>query len=115
MTQLELDVQNAQKLLEQRNRMFIEDRLLVSQWCANLVQHYNDATEDVRATLPPLPGVTAEEMLPSLFVNDPCDLDVEQYKKEASVLVHIQQEMNTRYLALNQEALKCLSELTPQS
>ena len=54
-------------------------------------------------------------MLPSLFVNDPCDLDVEQYKKEASVLVHIQQEMNTRYLALNQEALKCLSELTPQS
>lgn len=115
MSQLELDAQSAKQLLEQRNRIFIEDRLLVSQWCASLIQHYNNATEDVRDKLPPLPGNSAEEMLPSLFVNDPSDLDVEQYKREAEVLIDIQQKMCALYAAFNQEAIKCLSTSTPQS
>lgn len=115
MTQLELDAQSANQLYEQRKRKLIEDRLLVSQWCAALVQHYNNTTDDVRAKLPPLPGNTAEEMLPSLYVEDLNDLDVEQYRREAAVLVDIQQKMNQLHLALNQEAVKCLSMSTPQS
>ena len=54
-------------------------------------------------------------MLPSLFVNDPSDLDVEQYKREAAVLIDIQQKMCALYAAFNQEAIKCLSTSTPQS
>lgn len=115
MTQLELDAQSAKALLEQRNRIFIEERLLISQWCTSLVQHYNSATDDIKAKLPPLPGTTAEEMLPSLFVSNPSDLDVEQYKREAAQLVAIQQAMSTLYTAVNQEAMKCLSASTPQN
>lgn len=115
MAQLELDAAKAKQLLEQRNRVFIEDRLLISQWCDALVQHYNSATDDVRAKFPPLPGTTAEQMLPSLFVSDPSDLDVDQYKKEVAVLTAIQQQMNALYLAVNQEAVKCLSTSMPQS
>ena len=105
MEQLELDAAKAKQLLEQRNRVFIEDRLLVSQWCDALVKSYTSATDDIRSKLPPLP---------SLFVSDPSDLDVEQYKKEKEVLLSIQQQMNTLYLAFNQEAVKCLSTSTAQ-
>ena len=114
MEQLELDAAKAKQLLEQRNRVVIEDRLLVSQWCDALVKSYTSATDDIRSKLPPLPGTTAEQMLPSLFVSDPSDLDVEQYKKEKEVLLSIQQQMNTLYLAFNQEAVKCLSTSTAQ-
>lgn len=113
MTQLTLEAQTAKQLLEQRNRVFIEDRLLISQWCSNLVEHYNNTTEDVRAQLPPLPGTTAEEMLPSLFVTDPSELDVEKYLQEAAVLKNIQQRMCEVFHTINQEAMKCLSVPTP--
>lgn len=115
MTQLELDAQSAKQLLDQRNRVFIEDRLLISQWCKSLTQHYHSASEDVRSKLPPLPGSTAEEMLPSLFVENPSDLDVEQYKKEAAVLSNIQAEMSRLYTEMNQEAMKCLSASMQQN
>lgn len=115
MTQLELDAQAANQLYEQCKRKLIEDRLLVAQWCACLVQHYNSATDDVRSKLPPLPGTKAEEMLPSLYVEDLSDLNVEQYQREAAALTHIQREMNRLHLAINQEAVKCLSTSTPQN
>lgn len=115
MTQLELDAQSAKQLLDQRNRVFIEDRLLISQWCKSLVQHYNSATEDIKSKLPPLPGTTVEEMLPSLFVTDPSDLDVEQYKKEAAVLSNIQECMSRLYTEVNQEAMRCLSMSTQRN
>ena len=54
MEQLELDAAKAKQLLEQRNRVFIEDRLLVSQWCDALVKSYTSATDDIRSKLPPL-------------------------------------------------------------
>lgn len=115
MTQLELNAQQAKQLLEKRNRIFIEQRLLISQWCTSLVQHYNAATEDIRAQLPPLPGTTAEQMLPSLFVSDPRDLDVEQYNKEKAVLEDIQLKMCSLYSTMNEEAVKCLSTSTQQN
>lgn len=110
MTELELNAQAANQAYSQLMRRLIEDRVLVSQWCTSLVQHYNNTTDDVRAKLPPLPGTTPETMLPSLFVEDVSKLDMELYNKEASVLVNIQQEMNRLHLLLNQEAEKCLSE-----
>ena len=108
MEQLELDAAKAKQLLEQWNRVFIEDRLLVSQWCDALVKSYTSATDDIRSKLPPLPGTTAEQMLPSLFVSDPSDLDVEQYKKEKEVLLSIQQQMNTLYLSLRDPRMQQL-------
>ena len=115
MTQLELDAQTARQLLEQRNRAFIERRLLISQWCTSLVQHYNNLTDDMRDKLPSLPGNTAEEMLPSLFVDDPKNLDKAQYDREVAVLKDIQEKMSALQVATIQEAMKCLSASTPQS
>lgn len=115
MTQLELIAQRTAQLLEQRNRTFIEDRLLVSQWCASLVKAYDSVTDDVRAKFPPLPGTKAEEMIPSLFVANPSDVDVEQYNREMAVLTNIQSKIGEISLAMNQEAMKCLSQSTPQS
>ena len=115
MSHLELTAQQANQLLEQRKRQFIETRVLVQQWCTQLVQKYMALTEDIRAKLPPLPGTTPETMMPSLYVSDPADLDVDKYHAEEAVLKNIQQEMNKLAIALNQEAIKCLSESTPQS
>lgn len=115
MTQLELDAQKAAQLIEGRKRQFIEQRLLTAQWCASLVQHYNNATSDVREKLPPLPGTTPEQMLPSLFADDSGTFDVERYTQEAAVLRNIQAEMNKLFLSFSEEAMRCKSELTPQS
>lgn len=115
MSHLELTAQQANQLLEQRKRQFIETRVLIQQWCAQLVQKYMALTDDVRAKLPPLPGNTPETMIPSLFVADPADLNVDQYHTEEAVLKNIQQEMNKLAIALNQEAIKCLSDSTLQS
>lgn len=98
------------QLLERSKQAFIESRLLIQQWCISLVNHYNSATEDVRAQLPPLPGTTPETMLPSLYVTNPQDLDEEQYAREAAVLQDIQQAMYNLYLPMNQERLQQFME-----
>lgn len=83
----ELHMQERQKA----ERAFIEDRLRVSQWCEGLVKAYDRTSADVRAKMPPLPGTTPETMLPSLFADEP---DEGAYRKEAEVLLQIQEAMN---------------------
>lgn len=114
MTQLELDVQNASKLLEEHKRMLIEDRLLISQWCKSLKNHYDLLAPELKEQLPPLIGTTPEEMLPSLFVEDIAKIDTEQYAKESKALQDLQTAMNALLLKLNQEAIACLSQSMPQ-
>ena len=94
--------------------MLIEDRLLVSQWCKSLKAHYDLLLPDIKEQLPPLPGETPEEMLPSLFVEDIAKIDTEQYARESKILKDLQAAMNALLLKLNQEAIECLSQSTPQ-
>lgn len=115
MDHLELDAQQAQKLLAERERKFIETRLLIQQWCSTLIRHYNSTTEDIQAKLPPLPGTTPETLLPSLFVENPQDFNPVQYAEEAAVVTNIQAKMNQLFLELNKEAIRCLSASTQQS
>jgi len=94
------------ELYKLREKAFVEARVYISQWCTKLVQHWDMLTQESRSQLPPLPGRTPEELLPSLF-KEP--FDPAQYEREAAVLQQIQQAMAARAAELNAEAERCLS------
>lgn len=94
------------QLYKAREQAFLTTRVYITQWCEKLVSSYDALPADTKASLPPLPGHTAEEMLPSLFA-EPFDMD--RYQQEALLPQRLQQEMVARVLQLNAEAEKCYS------
>lgn len=98
---------NLQQLIAKRQQRFIEDRLRVTQWCEKLVASYQGLPEDLQKQLPPLPGLTPQQLLPSLFTDT---FDTVAYENEAGVLRNIHAEMTSLALRLNEEAMRCLSD-----
>lgn len=100
--------EKAAALEAKRRQRFIEERLLLSQWCDKLVAHYNSMTPDFQEKVPPLPGTTPEELLPSIFATDPLHVDWEQYEREVAVLKNLQMEMTKLAHAINTESMQWL-------
>ena len=95
----------AQKLA-QRQQKFIEDRIMASKWCEELVASYDAISERIQDGLPPLPGRTPQELLPSLFQEK---FDKDAYARESAVLTGIQKAMLAKAVAFNEVAAECLS------
>lgn len=85
--------ESRQQALQKAAQLFAEDRLRVAQWCEILTKAYDSVTDDVRASLPPLPGRTAQEMVPALFADR---FDENAYLEQKAVLLCIQDAINQR-------------------
>lgn len=96
-----------QALIAERQRQFIEQRLLISQWVSQLMKNVHEIDQELLVGIDVPSQTTAEELLPSLF-KEPFDL--EQYNKEKAVVEELQRNIDELADKLNQEALKCLSE-----
>ena len=96
-----------QNLIAERERQFIETRLLICQWVEKLMENVSQIDPKLLTNLDVPKGKTAQELLPSLFVTP---FDFEQYEKEAAVLNAFQSRLDALADWLNAEALKCLSE-----
>ena len=90
-------------------RKLAEGRVHMEQWCKNLFDHYISLPDEVRNQLPPLPGNTAREMVPSLYVDPPTKESAAKFVEERQVLVEIQQacvQLATKYNEA--EEVRCL-------
>lgn len=99
---------NYEQLMQQANQKMAEERVHMKQWLQLLIQHYINMPPEVVPKLLPIPGGTPEELMPSIFVTGP--IDVEAYNKEAATLQAIVDRMNQVITEYNgEEARKCLS------
>lgn len=57
-------------LLQRYNSKLTEQRMLLKQWADVVIKQYDALPATIRSSLPPLPGRTAQEMVPALF-HDP--------------------------------------------
>lgn len=85
-----------------------QNRLLMTQWATTTVAQYDALPDDVKAKLPPLPGRTAQEMVPALFAENITQAEVDAYEKQYAALVQFVTACNAEVERLNQsEAVRC--------
>lgn len=91
------------ELYKKAQQALMEHKVHVKEWCMQLVDAYEAIPGENKS---PLPGKTAEELIPALFTEP---FNEEQYRKEASVLENIQKEVIAVAMCLNEEeAKRCL-------
>ncbi len=95
-------------LLNRYNNKLTEQRVLMKQWAETVVAQYSKLPDDIKAKLPPLPGQTAEEMVPALF-HDPVTAEDEQaYVQQVQVLQAFVTACNQQVEAINMsEVVRC--------
>lgn len=90
-------------------RKLAEGRVLMEQWCKSLFDHYVSLPKEVQDKLPQLPGSTAHEMVPSLYVDPPTQETIARFEQEKAVLTNIQQQCVALAEQYNQsEEVRCL-------
>lgn len=95
-------------LLQRYNNKLAENRLLLQQWATTVVTQYDALPDDVKSQLPPLPGRTAQEMVPALF-NDPVTAaDEPAYVEQIKRLQDFVNACNAQVEAINaSEVVRC--------
>jgi hypothetical protein len=95
--------------------MFIERRVFISQWVKEFMENVRaiDPSEMVGIDIPA--GDTAEELLPSLFVEPFDHAAHEKYLQELDVVESLRLKVNEVATRLNEETIKCLQRWTAES
>lgn len=95
-------------LLQRYNSKLTEQRVLLQQWAQVVVAQYNALPENIRNLLPPLPGNTAQEMVPALY-HDPITAEDEAaYPQQIKALQDFVDACNMQVDTINaSEVVRC--------
>jgi hypothetical protein len=96
------------KLIADRERKFIEQRVVISQWVKDFMANVKAIDPSLLSDIAMPKGNTAEELLPSLFTEP---FDHEAYLLEREKLETFRLAVNSIACRLNEEAMRCLQQL----
>jgi hypothetical protein len=101
-----------QKLLQQAQANFTEQRLLVRQWVENLIINANAIDKDLLAeyniTISFDPETTAQSIVPALF-EEPFNNN--KYKEQITPLITFAETLNSVASEVNKKALEVMNEV----
>jgi hypothetical protein len=96
------------KLIAERERKFIEQRVLITQWIKEFMESVHAFDPELLKGIKIPEGRTAEELLPSLFIEP---FDHAAYLREREAMEDLRGKVNAVAEKLNEEALACLQQL----
>lgn len=95
-------------LMQSYQNKLAEQRLLLSQWASAVFTQYDALPDEVKETLPKLPGRSPKELVPALYADPVTPKDAEDYKAQIAVLDNFVAACNQKVSELNaSEAVRC--------
>lgn len=95
-------------LLQRHQNKLTEQRVLMQQWAGTVISQYRNLPDEVRQSLPPLPGESAQEMVPALFKETVTAQDEQDYIQQMAVLQQFVAACNQKIEEVNaSEVVRC--------